>query len=242
MLEKSGKRMILDKTPAYALVLPFLSRLYPRAGYIVLTRHPLAVLSSYAESFFEGDYEGAVGFNDILGRYVPAMAAFLRQGQVEFHHVRYEDLVTSPGKKLSEIFSFLGLPDEEGAVDYGAHEHADKSYGDPKVKHHTRPTTESLGKWAQELAADDRKLEVAKNVAAGLSEEDLAAWGYDKKTLFDPVAEAGGAPPAKNLKWKLDPYRLRRRIFLTLRKDIHKNHLGRFLRRVKYYCDVLLRD
>ena len=242
MLEPSGKQMLLDKTPAYALVLGFLSRLYPRARYIVLTRHPLAVLSSYAESFFAGDYHSAVGFNDILGRYVPAMAAFLRQAEVEFHHVRYEDLVQDPEAQLSAIFSFLGLPDQKGAVDYGAHQHTEKSYGDPKVKHHTRPTTESLAKWAAELAADGRKLEVARRVIAPLTEEDLSAWGYDKQTLFDPVAEAGAAPPAKDLNWMFDSYRLKRRIFLALRKDIHQNQLGRLLRRVKYYCDVLLRE
>jgi len=242
MLDKSGKQMILDKTPAYALVLPFLSRLYPRARYIVLTRHPLAVLSSYAESFFEGDYDAAVGFNDILGRYVPAMAGFLRQKEVEFHHVRYEDLVTGPETQLAAIFSFLGLPDEKGAVEYGAHEHADKSYGDPKVKHHTRPTTGSLEKWADELAADVHKLEVARRVVARLDEKDVAAWGYDKQTLFDPVTRAGGSPPAKDLNWMFDPYRLKRRVFLALRRDIHRNQLGRLLRRVKYYCDVLLRE
>jgi hypothetical protein len=242
MLEKSGRRMILDKTPAYALVLPFLSRLYPRARYIVLTRHPLAVLCSYAESFFAGDYDNAVGFNDILGRYVPTMAAFLRQREVEFHHVRYEDLVTEPETKLAGIFSFLGLPDEKAAVDYGTHQHNDKSYGDPKVRHHNRPTTESLTKWAAELAADDHKLEVARSTIAPLAEEDLSAWGYDQETLFDPVAESGGAPPSKNLNWTFDSYRLKRKIFLALRKDIHHNQLGRLLHRVKYYCDVLLRD
>jgi len=36
--------MFLDKTPAYALVLPFLVEALPGAKYIVLARHPLAVL------------------------------------------------------------------------------------------------------------------------------------------------------------------------------------------------------
>jgi len=35
-----GKRFFLDKTPAYALVLPFLTRLYPKAHYVVLTPPP----------------------------------------------------------------------------------------------------------------------------------------------------------------------------------------------------------
>src|SRR5262245_40499479 len=77
MLGPTGKRYFLDKTPAYALVLPFLTRLYPEAHYIVLTRHPLAVASSYADSFFEGDWRAAHAFNPIVNRYVPAIARLL---------------------------------------------------------------------------------------------------------------------------------------------------------------------
>jgi len=47
MATAPGKRLFLDKTPAYALVLPFLTKLYPKARYVVLTRHQLAILSSY---------------------------------------------------------------------------------------------------------------------------------------------------------------------------------------------------
>ena len=77
MLSTSESSYFLDKTPANALVLPFLQRLYPDAKYVVLTRHPLAVFSSFANSFFDGDWEGAHAFNPILERYVPAMATFL---------------------------------------------------------------------------------------------------------------------------------------------------------------------
>jgi hypothetical protein len=54
-----GKPCFLDKTPANALVLPFIAKLYPKARYVVLTRHPAAIFSSYANSFFNGDYENA---------------------------------------------------------------------------------------------------------------------------------------------------------------------------------------
>jgi hypothetical protein len=74
-----GKPLFLDKTPANALVWPFITKLYPQARYIVLTRHPAAVFSSYANSFFDGDYDAARRFNPILNRYVPAMARLLRE-------------------------------------------------------------------------------------------------------------------------------------------------------------------
>jgi hypothetical protein len=242
MVEGAGRQMLLDKTPAYALVLPFLTKLYPRSKYIVLTRHPLAVLSSYASSFFEGDWAAAISFNDILGRYVPAMASFLRDGSTPFHHVRYEDLVSSPEERMAEIFSFLGVPNEEGAVEYGKHEHVEKSYGDPKVSQESRPTTKSVSKWAGELAADEQKLALAHRVVEPLDHEDVKIWGYDKESLFDKVAEASGAAPEKDRKWRWNSYRIKRKVFLALRKDIHTNSLGRTLKKVRYYCDVLLRE
>ena len=242
MLDKSGLKMMLDKTPAYGLVIPFLTRVYPDAKFIVLTRHPLAVLSSYANSFFEGDYDAATEFNDILGRYVPAMADFLRQDDVPFFHIRYEDLVKAPEARMAEIFEFLGLPNEEGAVDYGKHDHVVKSFGDPKASQESRPTTKSVSAWAVDLANDDHKLEVAHRMVDPLDPLDLETWGYDKETLFDKVAQAKGEAPKKDKKWKWNSYRMKRKIFVSLRKDIHSSARGRFLKRVKYYCDVLLRE
>jgi hypothetical protein len=242
MLDKSGRAMMLDKTPANALVLPFLAKVYPRARYVVLTRHPLAVLSSYASSFFEGDYDAAMAFNDILGRYVPAMARFLRQAEVPFFHIRYEDLVKEPEARMAEMFAFLGLPNEEGAVDYGKHEHVVKSYGDPKASQESRPTTKSVSAWAVDLANDEHKLEVARRAVDQLDPADVEIWGYDKERLFDKVAEAKGQEPKKDKKWKWNSYRMKRKIFMSLRKDIHDSARGRFLKKVKYYCDVLLRE
>ncbi len=242
MLTKSGRRLFIDKTPAYALVLPFLTKLYPRAGYIVITRHPLAVLNSYADSFFEGDYQAALDFNDILGRYVPAMAAFMRRKKTSFLRVRYEDLVSEPEHRLAEIFTYLDLPDEPDAVNYGAQHHTQGSYGDPKVKHRNRPDGQSLHNWAAELAADARKLEIAQSVVEPLAAEDIAAWGYEKAMLFDPVGLAGARPPRPSPAWTMDSYRLKRKVFLALRRRLNDNRLRGALRRVRYYCDVLLRD
>jgi len=242
MLEKSGRAMMLDKTPANALVLPFLAKVYPRARYVVLTRHPLAVLSSYANSFFEGDYDAAMAFNDILGRYVPAMAKFLRQTEVPFFHIKYENLVKEPEARMAEMFAFMGLPNEEGAVDYGKHDHVVKSYGDPKASQESRPTTKSVSAWAVDLANDEHKLEIARRAVDQLDPSDVEIWGYDKERLFDKVAEAKGQEPKKDKKWKWNSYRMKRKIFMSLRKDIHDSARGRFLKKVKYYCDVLLRE
>ena len=63
-----------------------------------LTRHPRSIFASYANSFFDGDYKAAVDFNPILSRYIPAMAAELRNPSVPLIHVSYEQLFPIPKK------------------------------------------------------------------------------------------------------------------------------------------------
>lgn len=235
-----GKTRFLDKTPAYALVLPFLAKLYPHAKYVVLTRHPLAVFSSYAQSFFDGDWIEAHRYNPVVERYVPAMAAFLRERPVPICHVGYEELVSNPEGELERIFAFLGLENEPEAVEYGDKE-MKAGMGDPiNVEKHKRPTTKSLHKWAAELVHDDRKLKLARDMIARLSDEDLETWRWPRETIFEALEEASGkkAPvPVRN------DYTFQRRVMLALRKGVHVDPRGvQLVRRVRYYCDVLLRD
>lgn len=232
--------MFLDKTPAYALVLPFLAKLYPKAKYVVLTRHPMAVMSSYAQSFFNGDWEKARAFNPVAERYVPAMAKFLRDADVPKIHVGYEALVAAPEAWLERIFGFLGLEHEPGAVEYGKKFQAKKGPGDPiSVSQHDRPVTESVEKWATELVSDAGKLAIARDIAAKLDPADLVTWGYDPTHLFDALETAGGKPPPKPV---LNAYTMQRAVMLALKKNIHERPHGKLIKKVRYYCDVLLRE
>ncbi len=241
MLASSGRRYFLDKTPAYATVLPFLTALYPEAKYIVLTRHPLAVMSSYANSFFVGDWRAAHEFNPILERYVPAMAAVIRERRVPLLQVVYEQLVRQPERELSRVFTFLGLENEPEAVQYGKRFEAQAGMGDPiGVKKHDRPSTESVDKWVTELRSDARKRELARALIDRLDERDLEVWGFPKEELLAPLSQGhGGKPPKPPL---FNKYVFQRRVMLALKKDIDKRPHGRVIKRLKYYCDVLLRE
>ena len=70
----------------------------------------------------------------------------------------------------------------------------------------------------------------------------MTLWGYDKGALFEPVAEADGEEIKKDKKWKWNGYRMKRKMFMRLRKNIHTNSFGKTVKKVKYYCDVLLRE
>jgi len=240
MLQTSNRSFFLDKTPANALVLPFLRRLYPDAKYVVLTRNPLAIFSSYANSFFNGSWPLAHEFNPILERYVPAIAAFLRERLVPLLQVAYEDLVADPESQLERVFAFLGLEHEPEAVDYGSAGPMKKGMGDPiNVDRQSRPVTESIDKWASELAHDEQKRALAQQMISHIDPVDLAAWGWTPEALWAPMEAAGGAPAPKPPR---NSYTLQRRIMLALKKDIHQRPHGKLVKRVKYYCDVLLRE
>ncbi len=237
------KKLLLDKTPAYALILDFVARIYPNARYVVLTRHPLAVFSSYAESFFNGDYHAAHAYNPLLERYVPAIAAFLRRRPAPIYHVIYEQLVRQPEHFLREIFAFLGVPHEPGAVDYGQHEPVAEGLGDPiGVKKHSRPTTESVDKWAVEIASQPDRLRLCRDIVARLDPADLELWGHPLDTLWEPLDAAGASglkPPQK----KLDRYRLQRLLIVRLRAQVQRRTaLRRVLSRARLAADVLLRE
>jgi len=241
MLSTSSERFFLDKTPAYALVADFVGRVYPEAKYVVLTRHPLAIFSSYANSFFDGDWQTAHQFNPIVERYVPAIARFVRARKVPLIHVRYEDVVQQPEAHLERVFAFLGVENEPEAVNYGARfEQKKQGPGDPiAVGKHQRPVASSVHKWAAELSADERKLSLAKQMIDALDPADLEVWGWPRDTIFQALEDAGGVAPPKPV---LNRYTFQRKVMLALKKDIQTRPHGKVIARLRYYCDVLLRE
>jgi hypothetical protein len=245
---RPGKSILLDKTPAYSLVLPFIAQLYPKARYVVLTRNPLAILSSYANSFFDGSYEDAIQFNPILDRYVPAIARFLRDRPAPLVHVRYEELVAHPVDDLGRIVELLGLPFEESMVEYGRDSAgaaeastSSRGLGDPTgVARHDRPVTDSIEKWAKEIAGDPGKRKLALSTIDGLDPRDLETWGYTRERILEAVEHA--AAPDKPTRAPLTRYRLERKTLVKVRRVVRRSGLlQRLLQRIRLYCDVLLR-
>ena len=237
-----GKRFFLDKTPAYALVLPFLTKLYPRAKYVVLTRHPLAVLASYADSFFDGDFKVAVEHNPVVQRYVPALARFVREQPVPLVWVKYEELVKEPEQHFRRVCEYLGVPFEEKAIAYGESGEEFKGLGDPTgVQQHTRPVTSSVSKWAARIASDPDTLALVGKVLEELDPADLETLGYPREKIVGQLEAARGAPvPIKS--GAPMRYALERKLLVALRRNIHQNALGRVLKRMRFALDVVLRE
>lgn len=243
MLETSGKRFFLDKTPAYALVLPFLAKLYPNAKYVVLTRHPLAILTSYVNSFFDGEWDVALNHNPILQRYVPALAKMVRERPVPLEHIRYEEFVADPEKGFRAICTYLGVEFESSAIDYQESGQSFEGLGDPTGVHqHDRPVTSSVGSWAGEIAANPETLALVRGLVDALDPVDLETLGYPRDEIMAQLDEAegkGGTPRKRKAPLR---YSLQRKLLVRLRKNIHENALGRQLKKIRFALDVLLRE
>ena len=241
-----GETICLDKTPAYALVLPFMAKVYPDAKYVVLTRHPAAIFSSYAHSFFDGDYEEAQRYNPIVERYVPALAKFLRQDAVPSEHVRYEDLVSDPEGCMKRVYEYIGVPFDAESIDYGKGKGAEKpreGLGDPiGVNKHSRPTAASSEKWANELVQSPGLLDFMTAMIDRLDPEDLETTGYPVDSIWEALESAGSSPPNKKGQGPLR-YRMQRKAIVRLRSAAKKEGIFRKgLSKARLVCDVLLRE
>lgn len=239
-------RRLLDKTPAYALSLDFLARLYPTARYVVLTRHPMAIWSSFVDSFFDGDDQVAHAHNPLLERYVPAIARFLRTAKVPIHHVRYEQLVQEPETTARNICEFLNTDFEPSMVNYGsapgARGQSTRGLGDPTtVAQHSRPTTESLAKWATAATGRGNRVALYKQILSSLGDEDLETWGFSRGGIEAELEsiDLQGEPASRP---KLTRYALERKVLVGIRKQIQPgNALSGLIRKLREFCDVLLR-
>lgn len=245
LLAPSGRELLLDKTPAYALVLDFAARLYPNAKFVVLTRHPLAVWSSFVTSFFDGDHEVAHNHNPLMERYVPAIARFLRERPVDLHHVRYEEMVSDPEAHMEKLCAYLEVPFEPGMVNYGDQAGSSKSatrgLGDPMtVAKESRPTTASLAKWARDMTGRPDKVAQCEEILSALLDEDLETWGVTRKEVQAQLSDIDlqGQPQKRP---KATRHTLERKLLVMLRRNIHHNALGKLVKQVRNICNVLLR-
>ena len=231
---RGDTRYFLDKTPAYALVLPFVTALYPDAHYMVITRHPCAIFSSYARSFFDGDWEAAHRHNPVLERYVPAIADFLRDHSASsVTTVRYEMLVADPEPYLRALCGQLSLSYRAEMIRYGDAE-VPRGLGDPTgVRSADRPHVDSVDAWVSEVRGRPERMAQLRRMLAQLAPEDLREFGFEPAELWNPLdrdVSPSPAPPAR--------YRLQRKALLRLRKSRRARVAAD---RVRTICDLVLR-
>ena len=140
-----GARLLLDKSPAYALDREILARgetLFERARYILLTRHPAAVIESLVAHRMEAllsprPVDDPWSFAETVWRDCNRNLLELEANVgARSYRLRYEDLVRAPESALRSLTEFLDLSFEESLLDpYGGGRMIDGP-GDPDIFQH----------------------------------------------------------------------------------------------------------
>jgi hypothetical protein len=197
----AGARVLLDKSPAYLLDPAALARaeaLFDGARYLLLTRHPVAVI----ESLVRHRMEALLAPGPIDDPWSFAEQVWVRANRnlldLEAAHgdrclrVRYEHLVRDPEGVSRRIAEFLDLPFDPGLLHPYAGGRMIDGPGDPDIFQHDGIDASLAEAWRSvELprALEARTLEVAE--ALGYVGGELAGAGNGPS----PGAGAGQAVP-----------------------------------------------
>jgi amino acid adenylation domain-containing protein len=191
-----GERILLDKTPSYALDIEILRRAeigFDNARYIHLLRHPFGMIRSFEEAKLD----------QVFFRYRHSFSArelaeliwlISHQNILEFlkdipdnrqYRVKFEDLVNQPRSTLEGVCQFLGLefhPDmlqpynnQEKKMTDGIYA-VSKMLGDVKFHEHKEINSEVADRW-KKYNTEDFLGDITWQVAESLGYERLTSSG-----------------------------------------------------------------
>lgn len=142
-LTRSGKPVIVVKTPSNVLIWERIAACWPDARFVFLLRHPVAAAVSLHSSFdpaWQGDETGtmdeAVAKIARYGGRLQEARTALRATPDRGFTMTYEELTTEPEAVTRRLCEFLGLPFEEAMLAYGtfAANHFTPGLGDASDK------------------------------------------------------------------------------------------------------------
>lgn len=116
-----GKSRWADKSPLYALILPFIWELFPDAQVIHVIRDVRDVTASHRTAF---GYKAALGAPLKWQRYIErARSAAAQMPADRYHEIRYEALVADREQTMLELVEFLGEEWDPGVLDFESKPH-----------------------------------------------------------------------------------------------------------------------
>lgn len=128
-LARSGKPVIVVKTPSNVLLWQRIAVCWPDARFIFLLRHPAAVVASLRASWDPGWHPGrGGGIDEVVDdslRYMTKVEEARRA--LAGHTVRYESLTADPETVVGGLCRFLDVEFEPAMLDYG--QFADARFG-----------------------------------------------------------------------------------------------------------------
>lgn len=129
-LVRSGKKYVVDKTPANAFAFERIATCWPDARFVFLLRHPASIARSWHEASPDKRNAEQAALDAL--RYMKATQRARRAlGGLT---LRYEDLTEAPEDQTRRICDFLNIPWEPEMLSYGEQTVLQKGLGDWKDK------------------------------------------------------------------------------------------------------------
>lgn len=180
-MKKKGQ-YFLDKTPRYTLVVDEIMRTFRQGKFVVLVRHPLAVISSMLGTFKSGRW-CAYAFNADLFTGLPKLIAACSNHPERVHLVRYEELVKEPQAQCRLLDEYLGLSFDERQLS-GFTGVEIKGLGDQAgIRNYSSISEEPLEKWKRALGNPLRKA-WCRRYLHWIGSEGWRSLGYDLESLL----------------------------------------------------------
>ena len=180
LLDMSGKRFFLDKTPRYYHIIPELFSVFPEANFIFLLRNPVAVLSSVLKTWFGNCVDDLQIENLVdLAKGPVCLLDGIKRLKEKAIVVEYESLVKSPEEIMHRVCTRIGIPYCGDMLEYGRNPKPQGKFGDPVgiFKHH-RPVTDNIDKWQDNISSPEF-VEISNQYLETLGSDIVSKMGFN---------------------------------------------------------------
>ncbi|MFW6692499.1 sulfotransferase family protein [Streptomyces sp. MAR4 CNX-425] len=118
-LERSGKDVVVDKTPGNVWAWERLKHAWPRAKFLFLLRHPEGVVTSLENRRSNTATRAQLEAN-ALKYFEPLERA---RTTLDGHTLTYEDLTADPERVMRGVCAYLDVEFEDSMLEYGEQDH-----------------------------------------------------------------------------------------------------------------------
>lgn len=183
-LERSGKSFFLDKTPRYYEIVFELIDIFPDAKFIILYRHPLAVLHSILNTWVKINTETLFYHSRDLLVAPKKLADFAATHADAICLMRYEDIVKSPHAEIKRACEYIGVEFFENIINYNSKN--EWYYGDKNFKNKNMPDSNSIESWKFQVK-NRRDVNFIYYYLKELGEDLFNSLGYNFTSTLDSL-------------------------------------------------------